>query len=249
MKKINKLYMQVKSAFTLADRTKSCFLDRKLKNAFTLAELLIVLGIIGIVAALTMPTLISNYKNQVLVTSMQKSFSVLSQAMKMATIDEDDYQHWLVEDSANGTKKLFEIYLKPYMQTIKECSDSESGCWTQTKSLSGASNVNLFTYSIGGGTYQFITADGMNVNIDGWGKADCTTTWGTTQDLAACMSVVVDVNGNKKPNQLGKDVFGFILTSRGLVPAGVDNDSSDCHKNGLGFTCAAKVLREGKISY
>ena len=52
------------------------------KIAFTLAEVLITLGIIGVVAALTLPTLISNYKKQTYVTGLQKAYSVLNNMTK-----------------------------------------------------------------------------------------------------------------------------------------------------------------------
>ena len=51
-------------------------------NAFTLAEILITLGIIGVIAALVMPSLITNYKKHIVVTRMQKFYSVMSQALQ-----------------------------------------------------------------------------------------------------------------------------------------------------------------------
>lgn len=51
------------------------------KYAFTLAEVLITMGIIGIVAALTIPALIANYQKQVTVDRLKKSFSVISNAL------------------------------------------------------------------------------------------------------------------------------------------------------------------------
>ena len=53
-----------------------------MKNGFTLAEVLITLGIIGIVAAMTMPTLIENYQKKVLETQYKSTVSVLSQGFK-----------------------------------------------------------------------------------------------------------------------------------------------------------------------
>ena len=53
------------------------------RAGFTLAEVLITLGVIGIVAALTMPALIANYQKKVLETRIKKFYSVLNQAAKM----------------------------------------------------------------------------------------------------------------------------------------------------------------------
>lgn len=61
-----------------------------MKKAFTLAEVLITLGIIGIIAALTLPNLIGNYKKQVVVTRMQKFYSVFNQAVKLVNSEHDE---------------------------------------------------------------------------------------------------------------------------------------------------------------
>ena len=61
--------------------------------------------------------------------------------------------------------------------------------------------------------------------------------------------ISVDVNGERKPNKLGLDSFMFVLLDgKGIVPAG-SGSTEDCNRNNYGFSCAAKVLQEGKISY
>ena len=60
------------------------------KKAFTLSEVLITLGIIGMVAALTMPAVIANYQKQETVSRLQKVYSVLSQAVKRAELSEGE---------------------------------------------------------------------------------------------------------------------------------------------------------------
>ncbi len=62
-------------------------------KAFTMAEVLITLGIIGIVAAMTMPVLIGKYQKHVTVTRLQKVYSVLSQAVNFAIKDNEDIQY------------------------------------------------------------------------------------------------------------------------------------------------------------
>ena len=65
--------------------------DFKKKAAFTLAEVLITLGIIGIVAAMTIPTLISNYQEKQTVSKLQKVYATLKNALEMAKVDNGDY--------------------------------------------------------------------------------------------------------------------------------------------------------------
>ena len=70
-----------------------------MKNAFTLSEVLITLGIIGVVASLTMPSLIKNYRHRVLKTQFAKSYSILSQILEEAKIEYNDC-------NANNTEEI-----------------------------------------------------------------------------------------------------------------------------------------------
>ncbi len=65
-----------------------------IKNGFTLAEVLITLGIIGIVAALTMPSLIQNSKRQETSARLKKFYSTMSQALIMAELDNGPIKDW-----------------------------------------------------------------------------------------------------------------------------------------------------------
>lgn len=102
------------------------------KFAFTLAEVLITLGIIGVVAAMTMPTLIQKNNNRVVETRLMKFYSAINQAVKMAEVDYGDKKIWF-EDVEGATmdnegkpipgsspaEKWFNKYLAPYMKIIK----------------------------------------------------------------------------------------------------------------------------------
>ena len=98
--------------------------------AFTLAEVLITLGIIGVVAALTMPALIQNYRNQVVETRLKKFYSTMNQAIAMSIKDNDDVETWTYfnddqkdEDGntinrTDDNDKSFNNYLAPYLKII-----------------------------------------------------------------------------------------------------------------------------------
>lgn len=70
--------------------SKQCFGTKSgaRKGAFTLAEVLITLGIIGVVAALTLPSLIQKYQDQVLENQLKKMYSTLSQGVQKAMADD-----------------------------------------------------------------------------------------------------------------------------------------------------------------
>ncbi len=92
-----------KDAFTLAE-VFSPFYSSPNKNAFTLAEVLITLGIIGVVAAMTMPTLLAKYQEKVTVTRHKKAYSIISQAYLRAQEDYGTVDNWgFPEDSKSET--------------------------------------------------------------------------------------------------------------------------------------------------
>ena len=105
----------------------------KKQVAFTLAEVLITLGIIGVVAAMTMPVLISNYRKSVVETRLAKVYSTMNQAIKMAEADYGDVSGWekfetLYEKDENGNNdtskpipntEYFNKYFRPYLSPLK----------------------------------------------------------------------------------------------------------------------------------
>ncbi len=86
------------------------------KRAFTLAEVLITIGIIGVVAAMTIPVLVQNYKKSVVETRLAKFYSVINQAIKMSEIDNSETEYWdalTLRKSEEWYKKYLAKYLKP----------------------------------------------------------------------------------------------------------------------------------------
>ena len=86
-----------------------------MKKAFTLAEVLITLGIIGIVAAMTLPIVVGNYQKKELVTLYKKIYSVLKNAEMRATVDYGDSKYWDYSDP----KTFMRVYYIPYLNVIE----------------------------------------------------------------------------------------------------------------------------------
>ena len=93
------------------------------KNGFTLAETLITLAIIGIVAALTMPTLMQAYKKRVVETRLAKFYSTINQEIKLSEIDNGPVEYWdVMYGRAGGTimpEEWYNKYLKKYLHVLK----------------------------------------------------------------------------------------------------------------------------------
>ena len=89
----------------------------KKSKGFTLAEVLITLGIIGVVAAITMPTLINNYKEKATVNKVKKFYSMMSQAYLMSVKDNEHADSWNVGNGVSSTTaRQLASYFKPYLK-------------------------------------------------------------------------------------------------------------------------------------
>ena len=91
------------------------------KPAFTLAEVLITLGIIGIVAAMTMPALIENHRRHVIESRLKQFYSIINQAVKMSVIENGDVENWDIIPSPDqdGTIEWINKYLSKYLTILK----------------------------------------------------------------------------------------------------------------------------------
>lgn len=96
-----------------------------MKKGFTLAEVLITLGIIGVVAAMTMPALIANHRRSVIETSLKKFSSIVSQTYRRMQYDNGSLgtslgqiADYIDKDDPAGAENLINEYYKPYMEMI-----------------------------------------------------------------------------------------------------------------------------------
>ena len=176
-----------------------------MKKAFTLAEVLITLGIIGVVAAMTIPTLVTNYQKKMLSTKIKKFVSTFNQAYEMAIVNYGDSIYWkdctiqpnkslCTSDTAiykilNSVKYVDYTNKIPenYMEAINDSFDSYFSGTTV-----GFQNEKFFQLS-----------DGTII----FGSKDFIQRLG---DYFSYFSYFyVDVNGFDKPNRFGKDLFWF----------------------------------------
>lgn len=218
-----------------------------MKNlGFTLAEVLITLGIVGIVAAMTLPTLIQNNKNKELQTGLKHSYSILVQALNMYQAENGER----ITPDMNLKWNLKPLLMK-YLKTIKDCgygSDDASSCVPNY----GTDNENNST--------NYTTYTGKKLNLQLFDDGQFILTDGSLVLLESIsidrLYISVDVNGyKKKPNRLGHDLFMFQVDKKGnLRPMGAagtdfyDKYDSYCSKtsnntqNGIG--CTYKALTE-----
>lgn len=224
------------------------------KKAFTLAEILITLGVIGVVAALTIPILIQDANERTTVTALKKTFSTLSQAYNLAVQDNGTPDTW----GLSGSPKLILGNLTPYLKVEKDCTSGNSGCFPAGVNYAYLSNLG------GDGIYdnqasypKLRLADGTLIAAF---ANDPTCVWsiGTSLPLKnTCGQIWVDINGYKGPNQWGIDTFNFFITKYGIIPDGSPQQtiswpfSTDCKNKATqsGFGCAAWVIYNENMDY
>ena len=206
-------------------------------KGFTLAEILITLGIIGVVAAMTMPSLINSTQKKELVTQYKKTYSVISQAYMMI-LNENGGS---IEGVFKSDNDLIDIFSK-YIKDVKICKvdDANSNCPMEpTKRLDGT----WLKVDIGS---TLTTVDGAVLRLVLF-SSECSDTTELNKPIG-CGRIRVDTNGKKKPNTLGYDVFDFYITQKGILPRGhEDTSTSEDHVQGWGR--GITILTKGKIDY
>ncbi len=179
--------------------------------AFTLAEVFITLGIIGVVAAMTMPALIANHRKTVLKTQFKKAYSELQQVNQNFIKDYDmnicEYNWQMWDETKSGyasSKATSDAFIEYY--TGDGTSKSQILGSNQIKNLTGTKTVP-----------QTLFDDGGAVDIQ---KRTFYFEFGVSN--SKCPIISVDVNGYyKRPNQLGVDIFSFRPTKDGkIIPIG-----------------------------
>ena len=218
--------------------------------AFTLAEVLITLGIIGVVAAMTIPTLISKIGKRQLESQIKASYATIAQTMRAAQADDVGFDMPIKDGDTSKMKEWFETYMSPYLKVEKICYNTP-GCWHKkgtSKDLKG--NLTPWDNNNGIGTniVTFIIAKGAYFDIDSYGTASMNVYFGINTNGSDGLIFYFDANGDRKPNQIGKDIYIMAFTDKGLVPAGSDKTKQEVEQNclnGNGYWCLSYLIQNG----
>ena len=169
---------------------------------FTLAEVLITLGIIGVVAAMTLPTLVANYQKTVMVTQLKKEVNTLSNNFKKIMADEQVYK---LSDTSifDSTGAINADAYKNYFQANYADENSKFGDYvssTFNRDINGRQIKGM--YFNDGSCFAFV-------------DYEVSTSPGSSSLLSNM--ILMDVNCDKKPNKPGRDIFTVSYNDNGLV--------------------------------
>ena len=190
---------------------------------FTLAEVLITMGIVGVIAAITTPTLVANVKNRSYASLLKSTVGDLENAFSAAISAEkggDLFDTSIMTNapvdftSAAWRKTQFTNALRQYIKINNVEEMNSSAYYTQK-------NTALHNMTNAGGVGAITTIpDHIPINLKNGSVMFIETVNDiSSPDLAGY--VWIDVNGAATPNVLGRDVFEFNLVSDGtLAPEG-----------------------------
>ena len=220
------------------------FLSTKTHLGFTLAEVLITLGIIGVVAAITIPTLNQRNFEKQTVSKLRETQSIISQAVRMAEQEHGDVDGWGLTGSNPQSAIIIADKLKPYLKLAADCgiNDTSATCVTDKdyKQLKGTRHGDNYA-TMRPDCYKIALLNGTSI----W--------WRGPQDDFRKITFWIDVNGPKQPNTYGKDLFVFSYENYSIRPLGApDSDSPwerSCTKTGNGWGCAFYVLNNQNMNY
>ena len=175
-------------------------MQNKRKIGFTLAEALITLAIIGVVASITIPSIIKNYEKHQTEVKLKKAFVTLNEAFNMARKDYGDPIGWDWSEGWHNCVwggfipvKIFK-FIKPHLKIQKDYMGTRNCGGSHVfvaKTISG-DNVNM--------EHQYLLQDGTALSFNTGGYSWSTDPW---------LYIIVDINGDKGPNIVGKDIFNF----------------------------------------
>lgn len=225
------------------------------KMAFTLAEVLITLGIIGIVAEITIPILIANVQKQQYVASYKKAYTILAQALLGIAQDNGCSGNLactgIFDESSSSTQTASENIVTALSSKLK----IPQNCgWNNTATADLCLTPKQYLANISGTTgttgVHFTTADGI-----GFSMYDLTGNCSLSSEML-CATVFIDINGTKKPNIQGRDGFLlYIKTTGNIIAHGYNGtwlsdsntESSNCRTDirSAGMGCSARIIEEG----
>lgn len=222
-----------------------------MKAGFTLAETLITLVIIGVVAALTVPSLIVTQQKEEALDRIKKTYTTLQQTKIKSIADNGQPKTWVM---ANGNtwenaRDFSETYIIPYLSVVYKCplNSNEKRCRYTMYGL------NKNQYNPGTNNYKFYLADGTLLLV-----------FANSDNNNKGAQILFDINGSKKPNRVGRDIFKieyWLVSNKSTRQAQLNNitpayagyerstllstgNNDYCNSKKIGLACLAVIMKD-----
>ncbi len=202
------------------------------KRGFTLAEVMVALGLIGVIASLTIPTFVASSKNRAnaaklatTVSAVENAFTSMIASEAVNDLTETDFGTNKTEDNLNKYLKL-----SGSKEKLKDYYGTDAPFSTLSKTGSQPTVTRIF---------QTKSGALLMFNDSAVASAADNSHPGSIGQLS------IDVNGTAKPNVWGRDVFYFRIGNDGILyPAGGDKFSK-MDASGSSMSCSGSTKNQG----
>ena len=223
--------------------------NNKIKS-FTFVEILVSFLIMGMIAILTIPPLITKYQKKQTAVKLERAYSIFSNALNIAISVNGAMSTWNIGTTGNQQDAYYfaQKYIFPYVKLSKDCvlntdGDCEYSYTTMNSNTPVETDDKYIRYILNDGT--FITQNVVNPG----------------GNRAGYIRTLIDINGRQKPNKMGKDVFEVGIFVKSTNPAiigrfvdwgfGETRDQiiipsgGGCNKNAEGWKCLSLIMLDG----
>ena len=172
---------------------------QKRRFAFTLAEVLVTLGIIGVVSAMTIPTLMSNHQRKVYVTQLHKVYNEIQQAAVNFLNSKNAVN--LTEAGINSTATANTIITNNF-NIVQTCTGSLTPCFADVYKFMDGTNYDVSSHV----STSYVLSSGASVRM-----------LYSKENNNKIVNILVDINGKQGPNIIGRDTFYMALYNNGTI--------------------------------
>lgn len=169
-----------------------------------MAEVLITLGIIGIVAAMTLPSLIGNYQKKQTAMRLKEAYSLLNQAVQQSELVNGEINSWNFGQNHFNTQESIEFidtYIAPFLKVTRKCYNR---CISKvTKHTLSGREYRAYLENVAYPGRSIFIANGMQI----WVYTD-------SDEEIKIAGIIVDINADRAPNLVGRDIFFFELKNK-----------------------------------
>ncbi|MFH0702110.1 MAG: type II secretion system protein [bacterium] len=209
--------------------------------SFTLAEIMMVLVVVGVISALVIPATVQYFQDAHFKVSWKEAYSTLAAATDSIIAEGRSYPLGTLQNVFTDNNIIKDKYAQ-YLKHIKSCDAGQllGNCWHNNgsgKSLNG-------TVKSDWGANQAGIILNNGILIKKWlDSSNCTAMTGT---IPRCGGMAIDINGFNSPNTIGRDIFLLHILSNGIKPLGTQGDAyqNSCNSSSTGYSCSMEYLRK-----
>ncbi len=232
------------------DFLKSLKLKKQVVKGFTMAEVLITIGVIGLVAAMTLPGLINKINLREYISLLKSDYSILSQAHLALVAEYGTFEASIIDCTDSKTKHncLRDTFAKK-IKSVRTCDEPYHKDDVKSSCFAEFDKIRLLNNSIA--TEDYLNWNGATMMLPNGSAvlfylddASCKYNFDGYFNYNRCGWITIDVNGNKNPNKFGIDIYVFYVMANAVKPLAYEYlheslQNGDCTPESSGYSCSS----------